>query len=96
MPEILKRPIDDLILNMKAMYIERVQKFPFPTAPSQSDMTKAMSTLLCLGALKSVGDGIVSPAEEQITDLGKKMALFPVTPRFAKMLLLGCQQNLLP
>ena len=96
MPEILKRPIDDLILNMKAMYIERVQKFPFPTAPSQSDMTKAMSTLLCLGALKSVGDGIVGPAEEQITDLGKKMALFPVTPRFAKMLLLGCQQNLLP
>ena len=99
-PEILQRPIEDLFLNMKAMYIERVQTFPFPTSPSKPDMMQAFRTLQCLGALKTP---TVDPAvardddvESAITDLGKRMALFPVSPRFSKMMLLGSQQNLLP
>ena len=35
-------------------------------------------------------------AEASITPLGKAMACFPVSPRYAKMLALGHQHNLLP
>lgn len=34
--------------------------------------------------------------EARITPLGKAMACFPVSPRYAKMLALGHQHNLLP
>ena len=34
-PEITERPVDDLVLQMKAMNIVKVINFPFPTPPSQ-------------------------------------------------------------
>lgn len=33
-PEICRRPVEDLVLQMKALGIERVTNFPFPTPPS--------------------------------------------------------------
>ena len=33
-PEICRRPVDDLVLQMKALGIEHVANFPFPTPPS--------------------------------------------------------------
>merc|ERR1719204_1626882 len=32
-PEIQQRPVDDLLLQMKSMNIEKVVNFPFPTPP---------------------------------------------------------------
>lgn len=37
-PEIVSRPVDDLILQMKAMGIEKVINFPFPTPPSEESL----------------------------------------------------------
>ena len=33
-PEITNRPVEDLVLQMKAMNIDKVSNFPFPTPPS--------------------------------------------------------------
>ena len=32
-PDICRRPVDDLVLQMKALNIDRVANFPFPTPP---------------------------------------------------------------
>ena len=37
-PEILSRPVEDLLLQMKAMNIEKVINFPFPTCPDTEQL----------------------------------------------------------
>ncbi|OWZ06755.1 ATP-dependent RNA helicase [Phytophthora megakarya] len=86
-PEILCQPIDDLVLQMKAMGIHNVSQFPFPTPPDRQAVKNALATLVNLGA--------VSPGnDESITGLGRSLVKFPVAARFAKMLLLAQKLNL--
>jgi ATP-dependent RNA helicase DHX37/DHR1 len=86
-PEICSRPVDDLVLQMKALGIERVAHFPFPTPPSPEALQAAEMILEGLGALSSDG---------RLTDLGRTMSRFPVSPRYGKMLAVGHQYNCLP
>ncbi|KAG6586980.1 ATP-dependent RNA helicase [Phytophthora cinnamomi] len=86
-PEILCQPIDDLVLQMKAMGIHNVLQFPFPTPPDRQAVKNALATLVNLGAV-SAG------ADESITGLGRSLVKFPVAARFAKMLLLAQKLNL--
>ncbi|NWI67953.1 DHX37 helicase, partial [Todus mexicanus] len=51
-PEITKRPVEDLILQMKALNIEKVVNFPFPTPPPTEALAAAEELLIALGALK--------------------------------------------
>lgn len=46
------RPIDDLVLQMKAMDIEKVVHFPFPTPPDLQQLHGAERRLLLLNALE--------------------------------------------
>ncbi|KAG2771712.1 putative ATP-dependent RNA helicase [Phytophthora cactorum] len=85
-PEILCQPIDDLVLQMKAMGIHNVLQFPFPTPPDRQAVKNALATLVNLGAV-SPGD------DESITGLGRALVKFPVAARFAKMLLLAQKLN---
>lgn len=85
--EIQTAPVDGIVLNMKAMNIHTVSNFPFPTPPDRLALAQAEKALALLGAL----DG-----KSHITDLGRQMALLPISPRFAKMLVLGNQGGLLP
>lgn len=84
-PEIQQKPIDGLVLQMKAMGIEKVSNFPFPSPPDHVQLEMAEKRLKILGALDDV----------KITKLGLSIAAFPVSPRFGKMLALSHQQNLL-
>lgn len=87
-PEILCQPIEDLVLQMKAMGIQNVLQFPFPTPPEQQAVRNALMTLVNLGAI-SAGN------EEAITSLGRVLVRFPVAARFAKMLLLAKELDVL-
>ncbi|KAF2074785.1 hypothetical protein CYY_003931 [Polysphondylium violaceum] len=87
-PEILLIPIDGMILQMKSMGIQKITGFPFPTPPDEVSLKVAIRTLVNLGALEM--------KTCQITELGNKMAQFPVHPRHSKMILLGQEQNCLP
>jgi ATP-dependent RNA helicase DHX37/DHR1 len=101
-PEILRMPIEGVVLNMKAMNIDAVTNFPFPTPPDRQALRRAEALLQHLGALdKPVATRMVAGVQRTgvaggcITDLGKAMAAFPVTPRFAKMLVVGAQHDCL-
>eukprot|EP00039_Didymoeca_costata_P000667 m.46738 g.46738 ORF g.46738 m.46738 type:complete len:1156 (+) comp10401_c0_seq1:96-3563(+) len=76
-PEILRLPADGLVLQMKAMGIDRVANFPFPTPPDSAALRKGEVLLKLLGALDGTSN---------ITSLGLAMSQFPVAPRYSKML----------
>ncbi|KAH3675425.1 hypothetical protein WICMUC_002714 [Wickerhamomyces mucosus] len=86
-PEILRMPIESIVLQMKSMGISNVTNFPFPTPPERFALHKAEKLLQYLGALNK---------ENEITDLGRNISLFPLSPRFAKMLIVGNQKDCLP
>ncbi|XP_040898329.1 probable ATP-dependent RNA helicase DHX37 [Toxotes jaculatrix] len=100
--EITRRPVEDLVLQMKDLNIDKVVNFPFPTSPSAEALVAAEQLLVSLGALKEPPHtGRVKEMESArlscpITPLGRAMASFPVSPRYAKMLALGRQQDCLP
>lgn len=102
-PEILRMPIEGVVLQMKSMNIDTVINFPFPTPPDRTGLRVAEKLLTHLGALdQTTATQLVNGIEKRgtiggkINDLGKIMASFPVTPRFAKMLVIGQQHGCLP
>ncbi|XP_004844033.1 probable ATP-dependent RNA helicase DHX37 isoform X1 [Heterocephalus glaber] len=101
-PEITRRPVEDLILQMKALNIEKVINFPFPTPPSMEALVAAEELLIALGALQAppktqrVKQLQRSRLSCPITALGRTMATFPVAPRCAKVLALSHQHGCLP
>ncbi|CAI9774296.1 unnamed protein product [Fraxinus pennsylvanica] len=76
--EILKVPVDGIVLLMKSMHIGKVKNFPFPTPPEDSAFDEAE---LCLKALEALDN------EGRLTTLGKAMARYPMSPRHSRMLL---------
>ncbi|XP_015985342.2 probable ATP-dependent RNA helicase DHX37 isoform X2 [Rousettus aegyptiacus] len=101
-PEITRRPVEDLILQMKALNIEKVVNFPFPTTPSVEALVAAEELLISLGALQAPQKAERAKQLQRsrlscpITALGRTMATFPVAPRYAKMLALSRQHGCLP
>ena len=101
-PEIQRRPVEDVLLQMKAMHVERVANFPFPSPPDREQLRAAEERLIQLGALQRAERteaetaGTAADPETRVTDLGRAMSCFPVSARFAKMLVLSEQHELLP
>ena len=86
LPDIKSRPVEDVVLQLKAMGKAKVAEFPFPTLPDKEQILAAERHLVQLGALDA--------ETKKITNLGRTMALFPVAPRYGKMLALSHQHNL--
>ncbi|OJJ69140.1 hypothetical protein ASPBRDRAFT_32868 [Aspergillus brasiliensis CBS 101740] len=86
-PEILRTPIEGVVLQMKSMGLHNVINFPFPTPPSREGLAKAEKLLKNLGALTSEG---------QITPIGNRLSTYPLSPRFGKMLYVGHQHGCMP
>ncbi|XP_076952248.1 ATP-dependent RNA helicase DEAH13-like [Bidens hawaiensis] len=76
--EILKTPVDGVVLLMKSMGIKEITKFPFPTPPEAKSLREAE---LCLKSLEALDyDGNLTP-------LGKSMSHYPMSPRHSRMLI---------
>jgi ATP-dependent RNA helicase DHX37/DHR1 len=86
-PEILRTPLESIVLQLKSMGIDRVARFPFPTPPDRQSLVKAEKLLRNLGALSESG---------QVTPLGRSLSNYPLSPRFGKMLSLGNQHDCMP
>ncbi|KKK23510.1 hypothetical protein P175DRAFT_0484275 [Aspergillus ochraceoroseus IBT 24754] len=86
-PEILRTPIEGVVLQMKSMGLHNVINFPFPTPPSRQGLAKAEKLLKNLGALSADG---------RITPIGKSLSTYPLSPRFGKMLHVGNQHGCMP
>ena len=71
--------------------IENVQNFDFMDAPGSEDIVSAVRQLRLLGA--------VSEPDNKLTELGRKMAGFPLQPRLTAAILagaeLGCAEEVL-
>lgn len=94
--EIRRMPVEGLVLQMKSMNIDNVINFPFPTPPERTTIAQAEKILTRLGALESVTDDKTRKSVTRITELGRTMSLFPLSPRFAKLLVQGQQHGCLP
>jgi ATP-dependent RNA helicase DHX37/DHR1 len=86
-PEILRMPIEGVVLQLKAMNLQHVVNFPFPTPPDRASLAASEKLLTYLQALSPTG---------QITKLGGTMSIFPLSPRFARILLIGHLHDCLP
>ncbi|KAH6715145.1 P-loop containing nucleoside triphosphate hydrolase protein [Leptodontidium sp. MPI-SDFR-AT-0119] len=86
-PEILRMPIEGVVLQLKAMNLQHVVNFPFPTPPDRQSLARSEKLLTYLSALSPTG---------QITQTGSTMSIFPLSPRFARILLVGHLHNCLP
>ncbi|KFD66492.1 hypothetical protein M514_05725 [Trichuris suis] len=93
-PEILTKPLDDLVLQMKAMCILKVRNFPFPTALDADSLQCAEERLVKLGLLENALDSNGRQVA-RVTNLGRTVALLPLAPRYGKIVALACQQGLL-
>ena len=96
-PEISVTPIEELVLQMKSMNIDKILNFPFPTPPPSESVERALKTLTYLGALKKleVMEKEKLKTKFQLTNLGSTLSRFPVSPRYGKMLVLAMQHNVL-
>jgi ATP-dependent helicase HrpA len=76
-PEILRTNLASVILQMAAIGLGDVPKFPFIDPPDARNITDGLTLLAELNAFK---DG-------RITALGRKLARLPVDPRIGRMIL---------
>ena len=83
-PEISRTPLEGVVLQLKSMGAP-VVNFPFPTPPDRESLQRAENLLSYLGALSPDG---------KVTRLGHELSLYPLNPRFARMLAMGVAQNL--
>lgn len=78
LPEILRIDVLGAALTMKARGIDDVFSFPLMDTPDDEAFEKALLHLHILGAITDDG---------QLTEMGKKMATFPVTAPYGRVLL---------
>ena len=94
LPEVLTRPLEDVVLAMKSMNISNIAGFPFPTPPDRSQLNAAVQLLANIGCIdvsnmeRDGGDGV-------ITKLGAALSQLPIGVRYGKMLLVAAQANVL-
>lgn len=88
-PEIKRANLASVILQLKALGVDDVLNFDYLDPPSDDALAAALETLYALAALDGAG---------KLTVLGRRMAVFPLDPEFARMLLasheLGCSEEI--
>lgn len=86
-PEIMRTPLEGTVLQLKAMEIDNVVNFPFPTPPDRSQLAQAERLLRNLGAIEE--------ATGKVTDVGRQLSKYPLSPRFGKILMLAKMNDVL-
>ena len=85
-PEIMRTNLASVILRMKHLRLGEIEQFPFLDAPEPRAINEGIKLLIELDALSH---------SRRLTDSGRKMAVLPVDPRYARMLITASAQNCL-
>ena len=85
-PEIMRTNLASVILRMKYLRLGEIEQFPFLDAPEPRAINEGIKLLIELDALSH---------SRQLTQSGRKMAVLPVDPRYARMLITASTQNCL-
>lgn len=88
LPEILRVPLEQLYLNVKAMGVNHTSKFLNEALdpPHFVAIDRARNTLIQLGALEIINK---NSGEESLTPLGNHMSMIPADLKCAKLLVLS-------
>tara|TARA_B110000208_G_scaffold113320_1_gene139471 strand:- start:827 stop:4603 length:3777 start_codon:yes stop_codon:yes gene_type:complete len=94
-PEMLRSPMEDVLLRLKCLGVGDISAFPFPTAPPRSRLSHGALSLYRLGALSCRNEQDLLPGERtkalvgtagRITKLGRAMSHYPLLARFGRMM----------
>ena len=89
-PEILRTNLASVILQMKALRLSDIDRFPFLQPPADKMIRSGIRSLHELGALDD---------SEKLTEVGRRLTHFPLDPQFGRMLLaadeFGCLDEVL-
>ncbi|KGN41779.1 ATP-dependent RNA helicase HrpA [Knoellia aerolata] len=95
-PEILRTSLASVILQMTALGLGDIARFPFVDAPDAKQIADGVRLLEELHALRE-GEG--RRGERRLTAYGKTLARLPLDPRLGRMLIeagrLGCTKEVL-
>ena len=83
-PEILRTNLAAVILQMAALQLGEIEKFPFLDPPDARSIRDGVGLLQELGAFDHRGS---------ITDLGRRLARLPLDPRIGRMILAAEDEN---
>ncbi|XP_066973594.1 ATP-dependent RNA helicase DHX33 [Macrobrachium rosenbergii] len=81
-PEILRTNLASVILQLLAIGVKNVMNFDFIDKPSVDSVKQAIEQLALIG-------GVVTSPGLELTPAGRRMAQFPLEPRYAKTILSG-------
>jgi ATP-dependent RNA helicase DHX37/DHR1 len=93
-PEVLTRPLEDVILAMKAMKISNISNFPFPTPPDKRQIDAALNLLANIGCV-DLTNAEKNQDDGSITRLGSAIVQLPLGVRCGKILLVAAQAGVL-
>ena len=82
-PEITRTNLASVILRMQFLRLGDIENFPFLEPPEQKAINEGVKLLIELNALTS---------SRELTSCGKQMAMLPVDPRYARMLVVAQTQ----
>ncbi|XP_058457965.1 probable ATP-dependent RNA helicase DHX35 [Malaya genurostris] len=90
-PEMRRTDLSSTVLYLKALGIDNVVRFTFPSPPPAKHLLASVETLYALGALDAEGN-LTSP-------VGYFLAEMPISPMMAKMLFnageMGCSEEII-
>ena len=84
-PEILRTNLASVILQMAALRLGEIERFPFLDPPDTRQIRDGVALLQELGALKD-GSGL-----PRLTPLGRQLARLPLDPRLGRMVLAAAE-----
>ncbi len=78
LPELLRTDLSKSLLDLKKLGVEDLDAFPWFLKPSDASLAAALDLLRRLGALDH---------QNRLSEMGRRMAAFPLVPRLSKLLL---------
>ena len=97
-PEILRTNLASVILQMTAIGLGDVARFPFVEPPDHRSIVDGYALLDELAAVRPAPDGLKA-GPRRLTKIGRDLARLPVDPRLGRMVLeaqrLGCVREVL-
>jgi len=94
-PEILRSNLAGVILKMLFLNMTDIRTFPFIDRPSEKAIKDGFSLLYELGAISRTKKPTKNRNLYELTDKGRLMALLPIDPRVARMIIEGREEKCL-
>jgi len=85
-PEILRTSLAGVILQMKALNLGDIERFPFVEPPKSAMVREGYETLHEIGAIDD---------KDELTPIGRSLARMPIDPRIGRIILAGADEDCL-